>query len=255
VLGILVPGVREVRAPLAAGTLLLVSAYLLLYDSADAVFAGGNVSPGLRSVYDTLGRTGLLAAGAVGAYLVGSVLTGFLTRSLRLAHAVVVPRLVDPSYLDVPRKPRALALYAPFSRASLRRVCHLSETHGVPADAVLAEVVLSGGKRLLGRNRDLYGDYDRFQSEAELRLAVAAPAVLLAVAVALQVPAAAGVEVGAVALVAAIGVALVRDALTIQRDAHSMYAHLVADGVISTPTLDAAHHGDPPPPVDTTDDD
>jgi hypothetical protein len=233
------PGVREVRAPLASGTLLLVSAYLLLYDSADAVFAGDRVSPGLRSVYDALGKTGLLIAGAIGAYVVGTVVTGLVVRRLRLFHTAAVARVADPAYLDARRKPRLLALCSPFSRPALRRVRHLCGQRSVPFETVLAEIVLSGGKRLLGTNRDLYGDYDRFLSEAEFRLGVSAPSVLLAVAVALQVPAAWSVEVAAVGLTVLVAGVLVSDALAALRQAYSMYAHLVTDGLLSTPTLDA----------------
>lgn len=247
------PGVREVRAPLTAGTLLLVSAYLLLYDSADTVVAGDRVSPGLQSLYDTLGRTGLLIAAAIGAYVLGTVVTGLVTRRLRLFHAHVTAQVADPHYLAVRRKPRLLAFYSPFSRPALRRVRSLCEQRGVPFEAVLAEIVLSGGKRLLGTNRDLYGDYDRFLSEAEFRLAVSAPSLLLAVTVALQVPAAWPVEVGAVALTGLMAAVLVSDALAALREAYSMYAHLVTDGVVATPTLDAgpgAGADTPPSPTE-----
>ena len=244
------PGVREVRAPLAAGTLLLVSAYLLLYDSADTVVTGDRVSPGLLSLYDTLGRTGLLVAAAIGAYVVGTVVTGLVTRRLRLFHARAVARVADEAYLEVRRKPRLLALYSPFSRPALRRVRSLCDERGVSFDRVLAEIVLSGGKRLLGTNRDLYGDYDRFLSEAEFRLSVSAPSVLLAVAVALQVPAAWPVEVGAVALTVLMAGVLVSDGLAALREAYSMYAHLVTDGVVATPTLDVGPGAAPPPAGD-----
>lgn len=237
-LGILIPGVREVRAPLAAGTLLLVSAYLLLFDSASSVFTGDEVSPGLRSIYDLLGKTGLLLAGAIAAYLVGTVITRLTNQRMRLRQLALVPRIAAADYRTVERKPRRLAVQAPFSRPSLRRIYRLCEQRDVPAEMVLGEIVLSGGKRLLAVNRDLYADYDRFQSEAEFRLAVVPPALLLAVAVALQVPALLVVEVGAVALVAVLGGFVFLDALAIQRDANSMYAHTVADGVVSTPSLD-----------------
>ncbi len=237
-LGIVLPGIREIRAPLAAGTLLLISAYLLLYDSAHTVVAGDRISPALQSVYDALGRTGLLVAAAVAAYLVGTVVTRTLSRSTRLRQVALVPHITTGTYRTATRKPRLLAWQAPFSRPSLARVVRLCEERKLPTETVLAEIVLSGGKRLLVANRDLYADYDRLQAEAELRLAIVPPALLLAVAMTLQVPAALSVEIGAVALVAVIGVMVLGDAQAILRDAHSMYAHMVADGVVSTPTLD-----------------
>ncbi|HEY8543715.1 MAG TPA: hypothetical protein VIL36_01660 [Acidimicrobiales bacterium] len=251
-LGLLLPGVREVRAALAAGTLLLLSAYLLLYEPADTVVAGDRVSPALRSLYDTLGRGGLLVAAAVAAYVVGAVVMRAVTRRLRLFHAAFVDRVADPGYLDAPRKPWPTHLLSPLSRPAMRRVRSLCEQRGVQFEAVLADIVLSGGKRLLGTNRDLYGDYDRLLSEGELRLAVSGPSVLLAVAVALQVPAPWPVEAGGVALTVLMAAALVSDALSSLRDAYSMYAHLVTDGVVATPTLDAgpARPGATPPPAD-----
>jgi hypothetical protein len=250
VLGILLPGVREIRASLVAGTLLLASAYLLLFDSADSVFAHDSVSPGLRSIYDLFGRTGLLVAGGVGAYLVGTVLSRLMNRRVRLWQVDLVPRIVASSYLSAPTKPRLLAVRAPFSRPSLARIVRLCQARGVPAGTVLGEIVLSGGKRLLAANRDLYSDYDRLQSEAEFRLAIVLPALLLAITVALQVPGSLVVEVGAIALACTMGASVVGDALAILRESHSMYAHMVADGVISTPTLDAVTPADSAPEED-----
>jgi hypothetical protein len=246
VLGLLIPGVREVRAPLVAGTLLLVSAYLLLYDSASSVFAERRVSPALQSVYDDLGHTGLLIAGAIVAYLVGTVVTRLVSGRMRLRQAALVPRVAAPAYLAAARKPRLLAFQAPFSRPAVGRIRRLCEQRAIPAEIVLAEIVLSGGKRLLAANRDLYAEYDRMQSEAELRLAVVPPALLLAVAVALQVPAAFAVEVGSLALVAIVAGLVIGDAQALLRNANSMYAHMVADGVVSTPSLDP---GSPTPTV------
>lgn len=237
-LGILIPGVREVRAPLVAGTLMLVSAYLLLFDSADSVFAEDQVSPGLQSIYDVLGSNGLLVAGAVAAYLLGTVVTRLVSRRMQGVQLALVPKVASADYRTATKKPRLLAFCAPFSRPSLARVCGLCERQAVSAEAVLGEIVVSGGKRLLVVNRDLYSDYDRYQSEAEFRLAVIGPVLLLSVAVALQVPALFAVELGAVVLVHVLCFFIVGDALAIIRQANSMYAHAVVDGVVSTPTLD-----------------
>lgn len=248
-LGTLLPGLRDVRAPLAAGALLLLSGYLLLFDSATSVFEEDSVSPALRSVYDLLGRTGLLMAAGVTAYLVGTVLTRFVMLRMRMRDVGLVPGLVAESYLSVDRKqkPRAQAFQAPFSRPALRRISTLCDERGVSAETVLGEIVLSGGKRLLVKNRDLYVDYDRLQSEAEFRFALLLPALLLSVAMVLQVPATVVVEVGAVVLVTTICFFVVGDAFAIRREANSMYAHMVADGLVSTPSLDAGTRSSPAP--------
>lgn len=62
------------------------------------------------------------------------------------------------------------------------------------------------------------------------------PALLFAIALVLQIPDDLAVEVIAVTVATAICFLVVGDALAIQREANSMYAHMVADGLISTPT-------------------
>lgn len=238
VLGVLIPGVREVRAPLVAGALLLVSAYLLLFNSADSVLAESAVSPGLQSLYDALGRNGLLAAAAIVAYLVGTVFTRLTNSAMRTITLTLVPRVAAQAELPDAMRPRWLHLCRPFSRPSIRRIIPMCAAKGCGIEAVLADIIVSGGKRLLSANRDLYMEYDRLRSEAELRLAVVLPAQLLAIVVALQVPANLLAEVASVAVVWVLTALVFADALALTRNANSMYAHAVADRVVTTPSLD-----------------
>lgn len=238
-LGILIPGVREVRAPLAAGSLLLIAVYLLLFDSAQAVVEKDAVSPALRSLYDVLGRTGLLVAAGVTAYLLGTVYTRVAAIQMRnLSLRLVVPVTKDEFVIGPPS--RRLHFFAPFSRAMIRRIMKMCEGRDCHAEDVLVEIVVSGGKRLLIAAKDLYAEYDRLRSEIEFRLAVVPPALLLAVAVALQVPADLAAEILGVGVVAVFGVFVYADAIALNRQANSLYGHAVADGVVSTPSLDAA---------------
>ena len=87
-------------------------------------------------------------------------------------------------------------------------------------------------------NRDLYSDYDRLLSEAEFRLVVVSPVLLLSVAIALQVPALLVVEVGAIALVCAGAFFVVGDALAILRRPTPCTRIWSPTVSASTPTLD-----------------
>jgi hypothetical protein len=243
VLGVLIPGLREVRAPLLAGALLLAAAYLLLFDAADDVLAEPEVSDGLQSLYDLLGRNGFLAAAAIVAYLLGTVFTRLMTASMRTFTLALVPRIASAEFVRTGGS-RWLHFFRPFSRPSVRRILPLCEQNQCQAEDVLTDIVVSGGKRLLANARDLYIEYDRLRAEAELRLAVVAPALLLAVVVTLQVPATLATEAVAIVVVWAIAVLVLVDAVALTRHANSMYAHAVADGVVTTPTLDATA---PPP--------
>jgi hypothetical protein len=243
---------REVRAPLLAGGLLLAAVYLVLFDAADDVLAESEVSDSLQSLYELLGRNGLLAAAAVLAYLVGTVFTRLMTLAMRSFTFRLVPLVAVPEFIQstAPR-PRLLHFCRPFSRPSIRRILPLCEQRQCRAEDVLTDIIVSGGKRLLSTHRDLYMEYDRLRSEAELRLAVVLPALVLAVVVAFQVPATLATEVASIAVVGLIALLVLIDAMTLTRHANSMYAHAVADGVITTPTLDAPNG----PPAQAGDDD
>lgn len=239
-LGVLIPGLREVRAPLLAGGLLLAAVYLVLFDSAGDVLGESEVSDSLQSLYDLLGRNGLLAGAAVVAYLVGTVFTRLMTLAMRSFTFRLVPRVAEPAFVQAAApRPRLLHFCRPFSRPSIRRILPLCEQRQCRAEDVLTDIIASGGKRLLSTHRDLYMEYDRLGSEADLRLAVVFPALVLAVVVAFQVPATLATEVIALAVVGLIALLVLVDAMTLTRHANSMYAHAVADGLITTPTLDA----------------
>lgn len=103
---------------------------------------------------------------------------------------------------------------------------------------VTRDILYGGGKRLLVANRDLCGEYDRLRSEAEFCDAVVVPGSLLLLLVLMNLQFSPYVEVlvfgGAVVLFAF----LFHAARALDREALSMYAHAVADGVVSTQTLD-----------------
>lgn len=109
--------------------------------------------------------------------------------------------------------------------------------------AVCEEIVKSRRERLLVKNRDLYVEYDRTLSEVDLRAALLLPGVLLLIGLELNLawPTWAKVIMG----VAVVGilVAVLLHSRMLEKLGHSMYAHAVADRLVSTPALDAL---DPP---------
>ena len=147
--GILIPGVREVRAPLVVGRCCWVGVPAAVRLLVDSVFAENLVSPGLQSIYDLLGRAGMLVAGAIVVYLVGTVLTRLVTRRMRQRQVALAPRITASSYLTAPTKPRLLPFRHHSPARHSRRICRLCQQRDVPAQVVLGEIVLSGGKRLL----------------------------------------------------------------------------------------------------------
>jgi hypothetical protein len=93
VLSYLLPGLRELRAPLAAGYIWLLSAWLLFHDD----IPSRDESTGLlREIYelaDGLGSTGKAIVVSFAAYLIGSLSKKFFWQFLNLAGTVAHPSL------------------------------------------------------------------------------------------------------------------------------------------------------------------
>jgi hypothetical protein len=73
VLASLLPGLREIRAPLAAGYLWLVVAWLVFQDRVETGAAASGSVDALLTLKDELGTGGLTAAATFVAYLVGAL--------------------------------------------------------------------------------------------------------------------------------------------------------------------------------------
>ena len=232
----LLPGVRQLRAPFAAGAVTLASAYLLLYP----VMAkkGGAVDPAVESLLDFVGRGGLVATVAVAAYLLGTII---------LVVVQVAAGAVDHSVLQRSltnwregRKDGRWRFFTPFSRSSVERLdrtCHGDEQLLV---AVCRNILTGNGKRLMVKSESLYGEFDRLRSEVDFRHALAIPIVLLAVAFTLRVEWGALIEATMVVLVVGADIVLLLQARILSMWSYSLHAHAVADGVVSTPALDQA---------------
>ena len=236
----LLPGLRDLRAPLVAGSLVLVACLLFFGGHVDSVSTQGGRSDRLDDLVAWIGRPGLMIAALLAAYLVGSLLValarwpvhysnrvaiynayfmtpykpnGFEERPLTVSWTIPVESLSearDEVQSHFRRWPRLL----PFSRGSIatllveysRFAPHGVEgSDGLPLVGVLEETLSDGGRRLRQASVDLHSDFDRPQAEAELRDAVVLALPLAVVALLLNTSLSVPVEV---VLVVAVGALL-----------------------------------------------
>jgi hypothetical protein len=236
----LLPGLREVRAPLTAGSLLLAALYVVFADAGREVVNERHVGSGLVMLSDHLGDRGWLVVAAVAAYLLGSVYVGLRNLLVRALAAGELERTTNPKYLD--GKKTFLESWAvPFSRPSLRRLGRLKsdEYEAELAHRVCLDIIFGGGKRLLVAKRDFFDDYDRLKAEAEFRDSVTLPGLAFLVVVLLNIELAFWTEVVITLSVVSLMVVLTVQARAIDREANSMHAHAIADGLLSTQFIDA----------------
>jgi hypothetical protein len=242
----LLPGLREVRAPFVAGCITLVALYLLL-DEHIADLAGLSATDnGIKNVSKLLLGAGGLAVAGIFAYLVGALIMQAMKqikyRTAYLLDGWVSKKYSISEYASKPRDEWSLMarLIIPFSRTSLARLREKCEFDSDRTNVVQFEIRRSGGKRLLVANKDLYLEYDRLQAEADLRRAAAWPGLILLVALIDSVSSwwpLRDIIIGTIiGLIILLGLGI--DARMINLQANSMYAHTVADGIVSTAALD-----------------
>jgi hypothetical protein len=94
------------------------------------------------------------------------------------------------------------------------------------------------GQRLAVANQELYQQFDRQQSEAELRDSLVVSLPLAFIAIVLNTNLGVATDLVGGALILLLLVLMFRQARTYDRKAWSVYAKAVADHVISTPLLD-----------------
>jgi hypothetical protein len=234
VLGSLLPGVREVRAPLAAGYTWLLAAWLL-YGS-DASQHPTGVTLDLKRLHEQVSTAGSAVALSFVAYLIGvfsiaatGVLAGWTIRTLRpfvtarlrrtpwwfadvasrtdAALEIVVARRMDEmaAALEVVSRVEPLAVHEQLAgivdpvirRPTEHRIAErLQEAVGEEFDQM--------GRQLIGREPELFGEYDRLRAEAELRAGLVLPGIALG-ATLVWVGGGGWRAVGAAIVVAALG--------------------------------------------------
>ena len=215
----LLPGLRELRAPLASGYLWLASLWLVLsregWIPAKRPPGNGEVAR-LWDLGGTLGKTIALAALTFIAYLIGSFLE--MDPDGATASAIVNLKWLNfpnPEYvvLTDAEHPNDMAIASHVSRSLSREarndILDLLQQKGrigertqydehndeewfdfieengkwqIAADRIIYKVITEMrqlASRLLTKNKDLYGRYDRFVAEAAVRINVSIPLTLL----------------------------------------------------------------------------
>jgi hypothetical protein len=168
----LLPGLRSLRAPLAAGYIWLLSAWLLADDLPPREEATGLV----RRLYELEGvvsEIGTVVALSFVAYLIGSVSETISSTLLRSLRRITVGNPAQHSYHQ-------------FIRRELRRwgerdkpvELSLEESEEL-AQGLTTEEFGAIRARLMAEQSALYGEYDRLRSEAEFRVAIVLPLVSL----------------------------------------------------------------------------
>lgn len=274
----LLPGLRELRAPLIAGVLLLVSVVLFFSDNAHEFSSSDSRGAPLADLISWAGRPGLVATTFIAAYLVGSIVVSAMRSAFgRLNRRAVkihldehglpardattavesIDRRAEPTraidkmayHYGFPYTEGSLGRYrevvlgAPFS-AQRRDGMPVVETladdvnQRTGLQSLLLEPLGDGGRRLLVASEKLFGDFDRKQSEAELRDALLVPAPLACVAVLLNVSASTTAEIVIGTVLVVVLAALFGQARRLDREAYSLVLLALADHTISIPCLD-----------------
>ncbi|MGW1901987.1 hypothetical protein ACWCQB_32320 [Streptomyces hirsutus] len=208
----LLPGLRELRTPLAIGYLYALSLYLLLGDSIPSRSEAGQQLQPLYDAAHWLGKPVVLAAGAFLAYLMGSVLevpAGFFSRWIRGVLTVFLAAFLVPVLLEgrgVRSQLESLAgglvslgATGELTKMAVKRLSKYCEDRVIrkephPSPELVKEAVENLLQdlpllrtRLYTASKDMYGDYDRLVAEANLRVNVGLAGTVLSCVLATQV--------------------------------------------------------------------
>ena len=182
----LLPGLREIRAPVISGYLWLAFFFLALHsDLPTRANAGAALRP-LFELGDRLSVLGIATVASVAAYLVGSA----MQEVIKLVGRLVSPR--KPLYGEagthttiVGRRSLATSVDVRV-QGIVRRLFHVALSpgergidHAPRAGDVIGELPLVR-TMMLGEHPELVGELDRLQAEADLRITVSIPLAALA---------------------------------------------------------------------------
>jgi hypothetical protein len=182
----LLPGLRDVRAPLSTGCIWLLTLWLLLEDRVPTPQRAHGIWASLYRLGDLIGPAGVLASGAFLAYLIGAMLSVRVVtvnakeapKAARFwdARTTLTPRVSRLAYDDlvgflrdqgrVPPKPDVAAHRDLERERGERLVVNLA------ARDILGETRQLRTKLLIA-NYDLFNEYDRAVGEAEFRKNIA----------------------------------------------------------------------------------
>lgn len=232
----ILPGLREVRAPLTAGILLLSTLLVGLSTLDWSETAWSRAGPGLLALESMIGDHGKWVAASVLAYLLGSLYMTARDKVVRaLSARLIQGRLTNREYLFESDQGKLFFL-SPFSRPSLRRIGILEGRYDSETARVRAlDIIFSAGNPLLVGHEKLYLEYDRLRSEAEFRDAAAIPGFLLSIVAAIDFDIPMAAQALFVIATGSVAGLLLVQGRTLHRNANSTFAHAVADGLASLP--------------------
>jgi hypothetical protein len=235
----ILPGLREIRAPLAAGYLWLFFGYLV-FGAPERRDATG-LEQKLIDLGDALSPVGLAVAASFVAYLVGS---------LSLAAA----RMLGEGLSSIVQNLRSRDL--PSMRLSERGQSTLEEIVG---ERYVAGLIGSVGEarrlareivedldlvrtRLMGREPELFAEVDRLSAEADLRAAITLPLAGLAIAIPVLVQVPSTPHAVSALVIAEIAICLVAfiglEAAESRRKANDRLLEAVYLGRVASPAIE-----------------
>lgn len=188
----LLPGLREIRAPLISGYLWLALLFLVFHDELPSSDNPGSVLSPLFEVAHDLSAFGVATVTGVAAYLVGSAaqelwkVLGRLLSPRRPLYGESGVRTSAAGQRDVQD---AVRIRVQAIRRKLFQVALAPGEKGIDAEpdveTVERELPLIR-TLLLGERPELVGELDRLQAEADLRITVAFPLAFFAIFLAVE---------------------------------------------------------------------
>ncbi len=237
-------GVRDLRSALIAGYTWLIGLWLALTNWWPAVAdLRGHASPGLLVLADLFGQAGSVAAITVAALVLGQVWIA----SVNWAVTSLSRRLFTLTDLS-PGQRSIYYFFTPLTHRARARLTRRTEESFVTPDRATAadpdeirqRTALVFGESLLMAPRlivakpELYEEHKRLRQDADLLYALLFPVPLLAVALLDALDAGLLAWSIGIPMIIAVETVLLLQAAHQFKNAMSMLAHFVADGLITT---------------------
>lgn len=202
VLSSLLPGLRTLRAPLAAGYIWLLNIWLLFGDQLPSRDEAAGLVERLYDLEGVVSEVGMVLALSFVAFLVGAISETGSRYILMMFPGSHIVRASYAQFLD--RETRRLGIRHRLAKEELERV--QAAARDMNEGRVLVRQGIRGYRpvddefgvtalremgriraRLMAEQTALYGEHDRIQSEAEFRVTIVPPLVFFVVTVALSV--------------------------------------------------------------------
>ncbi|MET8082407.1 hypothetical protein [Streptomyces sp. NPDC005303] len=251
----LLPGLRDVRTPLAAGLIYLLTAWLFLAPGIPKRDQATGVIKSLYDLSEICGKPASLATVAFCAYLIGS-LAGAAIEKITLFATLIVRKSYMPSLSQEAEADLISFLISELVGVPFREVRFSGRGNNSSPYNIVAMTISIGDRRsemglaythletglgfersqlrikLLITKPEIYGEYDRYTAEADFRLGVAVAGIGLISAWAIM-----GSAWWWLAL--ACPILLVPAALMKSRQANDLLIQTIVAGELSSSTLDA----------------